>query len=389
MDRLDAAASVLDQSSLTAARGRHAGPLFEWIAELVHGIVLTLDGRLPDAAEQAAGAYRRAVQSEMDFAVALACALQSLVARTRGAVEQALRRAREGLTLARRSGARLALNMLLTEVACNALLLGDLPTASSAIDELDMGGKGVPTDCSAVRWQISVARAWLLWEQGDRHAAVQSMLDYSSRARSVEAWALEAAALHHALRMGSRGATVDRLRELAATGGTATRLFAEHAMALDDGQAIEAVSISFERAGYVLYAAEASARASDLYHAEGRLARSSRAAARAKRLMDLCRGVKTPGLASIRTPDLTERESEIARLAMQALPNREIAHRLVLSVRTVENHLQRVYAKTGATARTELEALVGPFVCEPAMARVPSSPGSLRPRADGTKVRAS
>jgi DNA-binding NarL/FixJ family response regulator len=41
-------------------------------------------------------------------------------------------------------------------------------------------------------------------------------------------------------------------------------------------------------------------------------------------------------------------------LAADGTSNSEIAHQLCLSVRTVENHLQRVYAKLGVASRQEL-----------------------------------
>ncbi|QYM77152.1 LuxR family transcriptional regulator [Leucobacter luti] len=50
---------------------------------------------------------------------------------------------------------------------------------------------------------------------------------------------------------------------------------------------------------------------------------------------------------------LTKREYEIAMLA-ETLHNREIAERLSLSVRTVENHLARAMKKLGVTSRSEL-----------------------------------
>ncbi|TAJ46171.1 MAG: LuxR family transcriptional regulator [Herbiconiux sp.] len=55
-------------------------------------------------------------------------------------------------------------------------------------------------------------------------------------------------------------------------------------------------------------------------------------------------------------PDLSEREREIAALALDGLSNREIAERLVLSVRTVETHLLRVFRKLGVRRRSELGA---------------------------------
>jgi DNA-binding CsgD family transcriptional regulator len=53
---------------------------------------------------------------------------------------------------------------------------------------------------------------------------------------------------------------------------------------------------------------------------------------------------------------LTEREAEIARLAADGLASKEIAARLDLSSRTVDNTLRRVYSKLGIAGRRELRA---------------------------------
>lgn len=51
---------------------------------------------------------------------------------------------------------------------------------------------------------------------------------------------------------------------------------------------------------------------------------------------------------------LSRREREIAELAASGLSTPDIAARLVLSARTVENHLHRIYGKLGVTGRAEL-----------------------------------
>lgn len=57
------------------------------------------------------------------------------------------------------------------------------------------------------------------------------------------------------------------------------------------------------------------------------------------------------------TGPLTERESEVALLVADGSANREVALALHLSVRTVEVHLSRVFAKLGVRSRVELSIL--------------------------------
>jgi DNA-binding NarL/FixJ family response regulator len=49
--------------------------------------------------------------------------------------------------------------------------------------------------------------------------------------------------------------------------------------------------------------------------------------------------------------DLTDREVDVLRLTARGLSNKEIASSLVVSPRTVQNHLAAVYDKTGRRTR--------------------------------------
>ena len=55
---------------------------------------------------------------------------------------------------------------------------------------------------------------------------------------------------------------------------------------------------------------------------------------------------------------LTERELEVALLVARQLSNKEIAHQLYLSVRTVESHVYTARGKLGARTRRELGRIV-------------------------------
>lgn len=56
---------------------------------------------------------------------------------------------------------------------------------------------------------------------------------------------------------------------------------------------------------------------------------------------------------AIAFPELTEREREILQLIAQGLSNKLIANRLVLSLKTVQNHVSHIYSKLQVADRAE------------------------------------
>ncbi|MFN8017076.1 MAG: helix-turn-helix transcriptional regulator [Acidimicrobiales bacterium] len=166
-----------------------------------------------------------------------------------------------------------------------------------------------------------------------------------------------AATAHDLVRAGHPGAALDVLAELPPGGPVteARRAFAEAAHR-EDADALEACGARFEGFGAAGWAAEARALAA--------LASTGpRAAALARSAQDAAHrsGLATPPLRRLvderrqqPVDALTTREAEVAALAASGLSNRAIADQLVVSLRTVENHLHRAFAKLGVTTRSEL-----------------------------------
>ncbi|BBY82530.1 hypothetical protein MPUL_36880 [Mycolicibacterium pulveris] len=77
----------------------------------------------------------------------------------------------------------------------------------------------------------------------------------------------------------------------------------------------------------------------------------------AKELSDACGGLCTPALRAPAGQPLTGRQREVVELVVAGLSNREIAERLVMSVRGVEGHVYRACQRVSVSTREELAAI--------------------------------
>lgn len=111
---------------------------------------------------------------------------------------------------------------------------------------------------------------------------------------------------------------------------------------------------------YILKLLDAGAAGFLLKDARGReLADAVRAVHRGETILSPAIAARAARLAAERRaqtesrPPLSEREMEVLREAARGLPNKDIARRLNLSVRTVHTHLGNIFSKLGVGSRTE------------------------------------
>jgi DNA-binding CsgD family transcriptional regulator len=116
---------------------------------------------------------------------------------------------------------------------------------------------------------------------------------------------------------------------------------------LEAGRALHSVGVTLRRAGRRTEAAEALGQARQLFERIETPTLVARVDAEIERL-----GAKRSGSATALTPT----EQQIADLVAAGRSNAEIAATLIVSLRTVESNLTRVYRKYGVRSRTELAA---------------------------------
>jgi DNA-binding CsgD family transcriptional regulator len=162
----------------------------------------------------------------------------------------------------------------------------------------------------------------------------------------------------HDLIRSTRADVRGRIHELAAACDSPLVLArARHAAAVRARDPVELARSAddFEAMGAMLLAAEAASGCAEALSRSGDRRRAKTALDRSGSLAAACEGAATPGL--LRSPaaaQLTGREREIARLAGEGNASKDIAERLRVSARTVDNHLQHIYAKLGVSGRAEL-----------------------------------
>jgi DNA-binding CsgD family transcriptional regulator/type II secretory pathway predicted ATPase ExeA len=326
-----------------------------------------LAGRLPEAEQLVTDRHQRALHRQIPDLQASWSVARGYGALLAGRVLTATRWLREAAALARShlhgGVGGLPLTWSLGCLAEAAALRGDLPSAEAALTEA-YGDAALPAGVPLANRLLG--QVWLTAARGENARALRLALAAADTQRASGAHAFEALALHVAVRLGASGTALDRstdrLTELAdQIDGRLASAFAAHARALRtrDAVGLRLASETFEGMGLSLDAAEAAAEAADAHRRAGRMSSAHAAAERAHALAEQCEGAQTPALALAGAPlPLTIREREIATLAAQGLSNRHIAEHLVISVRTVDNHLHRAYHKLGITSRTELRAIL-------------------------------
>lgn len=85
---------------------------------------------------------------------------------------------------------------------------------------------------------------------------------------------------------------------------------------------------------------------------------------------------------------LSNRELEVARMAVSGLSNKQIADALFLSIRTVENHMSRALQKLGCANRGELGAVLGLASREPSPPPTPAPPPTGTPTGEAAQAAA-
>jgi DNA-binding CsgD family transcriptional regulator len=211
------------------------------------------------------------------------------------------------------------------------------------------------------------ARATVAVGEGDRDLAVDLLAEgaRTCAARHLVVGALRC--LHLLALIGQAELARDTLTELgdrvAGGQGPVVEAWVERIRAGAEGDAdgLARLAGMLDELGFVLLAAESASEAAAQYRKQGDARRGQVLADRAAALAARCPEARPPWLVlDVRAVDpLTRREREIAVLAADGRTSREIADRLALSARTVENHLARVYAKLAIAGRSDLPAALG------------------------------
>ncbi len=246
-------------------------------------------------------------------------------------------------------------------------LRGELRRAEAAVRA---ARAAVATPITEMPW-VDLCDAWLRWAQGDSSAAATA-LRAAAGWRAAGFLSTEAWALHEAARLGDLSGA-GRLEQLAAGAeGALLPALSSHLCALIAAEpaGLEEVSVTFERMGLLLLAAEAAAEAAEAHQQAGRAGRARAPLLRSAALLSQCQGSRSPILDRLATGGaLTDRELQVARVAARGTSSAEIAVQLGLSVRTIENHLQQAYSKLGVRSRAELSAVLNQV--EPAAPAAP------------------
>lgn len=350
----DADAIAAAEHAVAFAKGEHS-VIPPRRAELVLADVLIAADRLDDARATVIESLHDAIRHDDELTARLDEFMMGRIWWQLGRLDTAARWFRDTMGGAQLHGPKSLREFALCFLAIVAAEQGELARArdlrARVIDGLD--------DDNSV---TALADAWIALGEGRPDAAATTILARVDVIEPRGAVSVAAGLLHHLVRFGSRthartaAERLGRLAEASDSPAVRRRLAHARAEAAGDAAALRAVGAEWESLGHLLYAAEAFASAGQAARADGRAREATADLQRSASLAAACEGARTPLLRfSDGAEPLTPREREIASLAAQGLSSNEIATRLFLSPRTVNNHLQSTYAKLGIRGRHELQ----------------------------------
>jgi DNA-binding CsgD family transcriptional regulator len=317
-------------------------------------LALTEAGRLDEAESVARDmGYDVALALHLSYGQAWMALMLGRVALDRGHPETACRWFQESALVFGEIGQTGPRYWALAGYALAISLVGDADEAERALAELDLA----PSSMAVYRLEGERARAWVQARKGELTEARERLAKEAEWAEGV-ATALAARAWHDVARLGGGKEAADSLDRIAlCTDGAFIPARALHARGLadNDPKALEEAGCRFAGMGANMLAAEAYRSAAEASRRTGLRAAATASERRADELLEACEASSTTPLRlTANAARLTRREQEVAGLAVEGKSNQEIADQLDVSIRTVENHLQRAYEKFGIAGRDAL-----------------------------------
>ncbi|WP_113717134.1 helix-turn-helix transcriptional regulator [Arthrobacter dokdonensis] len=267
-----------------------------------------------------------------------------------------------GIDALRISDSQQLLGFCTAMAAYAAARLGKVELARRLVDD-HVEGAGMFVVLSHERAYMAAAQFLLRHDAG----TPVELVALADSALAEGSTTLELNALAMALELGDEGVVPRLARVAARVEGQWARALRQYAEALgaQDGERLSVAGEALGAAGMFGLAERALQRSVALL-GESESLEAVRSARSSLRKAADGMGVETPGMvrpakaADTRPPTgrLTRREMEISTMAAAGRTDREIAQQLMLSLRTVEGHLYRAYAKLGISGREELAGVI-------------------------------
>jgi DNA-binding NarL/FixJ family response regulator len=361
LGEVDELAGVAEQALRRATTSFQASHMRFWFGA-VYGRACRLTGRIDEFVSTA----RQLADSARDvpgLAYANLALLLGNAELVRGAVAEAARLVHEAVAGVQIhgviTGLRPASYFALAEAHAK---LGQAGEANDAVAE---ARSCVPPDFVFMHTALSLASGWAMAASGHLNEAVASVQQAARLARDRGQPTHELACIQAAAQWGDTSQAA-RARELAEALSLpladAVALHVETLLA-GDGEGLLAASAAYRRIGDRAAAADAAAQASAAFTESQQHKRGLYAAALAGELADECGGLCTPALRTPAGLKLSGRQRDVVELVVAGLSNRQIAERLVMSVRTVEGHVYRACQRVGAQSREELASIIRSGPC--------------------------